>query len=103
MPGGYIIGAVSIEEYRVYNYITDDAGYHILEVGYGAAGGYVVRHPDNTDVYVDANATRVAVRETSVYAKISFAMQPSGGSILGVGGDVDTYTLTRLIAAKEKP
>lgn len=102
MPDGYIIGAVSIDEYRVYNYIVDDGGYHILEVGRSAAGYYVVRHPDNTEVYVDANSDRVAVKETSVYAKISFAMQAAGGSVLGVGGDVNNYTLTRLIAAKEK-
>lgn len=102
MPGGAVSGPVKIEEYRVYNYIIDENGYHVLEVGSSGEGNYAVRHPDNTPVYVQANSGSVEIKETSVYGKISFIMQPAGGSVLGADSPEDRYVLTRLVAARER-
>ena len=102
MTSGNISGPIKIEEYRVYNYITYENGYYVLEVGSNDAGNYVVRHPDNTPVYVQANSGSVEIKETSVYGRISFMMQPAGNSVLGVDSPEDRYVLTRLVAAKRK-
>ena len=102
MPGGAVSGPVKIEEYRVYNYVTDENGYYVIEVGSNGAGNYVIRHPDNTPVYVQANSGNVEVKETSVYGKISLSMQPAGGSVLGTDSPEDRYVLTRLVAARER-
>lgn len=102
-PDSSITSSISIDEYRVYNYIADDNGYHVIEMGINDSGScYVVRHPDNIPVYVQANEQSIEIVETSVYGKISFNMQPSGGSVFGTTAQNGRYTLARLVAAKER-
>lgn len=83
-------GKVGIISYRVYNYIADDAGWHITECGIKDGGAYTLRYPDNTDVYVTANDGMLKITETSVYAQISFTLE-------GLGD----YKLTRLVAVTD--
>jgi hypothetical protein len=83
-------GKVGIISYRVYNYIVDDAGWHITECGIKDGGAYTLRYPDNTDVYVTANDGMLKITETSVYAQISFTLE-------GLGD----YKLTRLVAVTD--
>ena len=82
-----LCGGVEIVSYRIYNYVTDDSGWHITECGINNGQPYTLRYPDNVRVYVQANDGMVCIKETSVYARISFTLEKLG-----------SYRLTRLVA-----
>ncbi len=96
-----IVGAVSILEFRVYNYIEDEDGFYITETGLNKGQGYVIKHERNEPVYVNANDSQVEIKETSVYGRIGFrfrlAKRASWLSGMPERYFEDDYTLTRLI------
>lgn len=79
-PGLY--GTMEVLEYKVYNYIQDDAGWHVTECGIKGGQFYVHEGQNNTSVMVEANDGMVEIRETSIYAKIAFSLDGMGEYIL---------------------
>lgn len=96
-----IVGAVSILEYRVYNYIENEDGFYITEIGLNNGQGYYVQYNLNEPVYVRANDSVIEIKETSVYAKIGFrfrlAVRASWLAAMPDDNFEKDYTLTRLI------
>ena len=96
-----IVGAVTILEFKVYNYIEDEDGFYITETGLNKGQGYAIKHERSERVYVDANDSQVEIMETSVYGRIGFrfrlAKRTSWLSGMPERYFEDDYTLTRLI------
>ena len=96
-----IIGAVSILEYRVYNYIETEEGFYITEMGLDNGRGYAMRHNLNEQVYVNANNSVVQISETAVYGKIGFRFRLATRTpwLKGMPEQYfeDAYTVTRII------
>ena len=87
-PGLY--GTVEVVEYKVYNYIENDAGWHVTECGISGGQQYVIEGQNNVKITVPANDGTVEITETSVYARIAFCLN-----------GVERYTLTRLIGVTQ--
>ena len=83
-------GTVEVVEYKVYNYIEDDAGWHVTECGISGGQQYVIEGQNNVKITVPANDGMVEITETSVYAQIAFML--NGG---------ERYTLSRLIGVTQ--
>ena len=102
MTDNGIVGTVSILEYRVYNYIENEDGFYITEIGLNNGQGYVISHNLNEPVYVSANDSVVEITETSVYGKIGFKFKLAARASWLAAMPEDyfekNYTLTRLIS-----
>lgn len=86
-----LCGDVKIVFYKIYNYIADEDGFHVVECGISGGQAYTVRYADDKPVRVRANGGTVEICETSVCAEITF-------NIDGIG----EYSLTRLVAVTDK-
>lgn len=102
MTDNGIVGTVSILEYRVYNYIENEDGFYITEIGLNNGQGYAISHNLNEPVYVNANDSVVEITETSVYGKIGFRFKLAtrGSWLIAMPENYfeKNYTLTRLIS-----
>ena len=81
---------VNIISYRVYNYLSDENGWHVTECGIKDGQPYTLRYPDNVHVYVAANDGMIRIEQTSIYAQISFRLDKLG-----------EYCMTRLVAVTD--